>query len=432
MDNNIRKRKKGWGVLHFALLVLTLGVTVAGAFGIIQASAHEGYFAPGTPAVAQLDPTPLPTVPELTSSQFVAPTPEATMGVRTAKIRAVGDVMMHANQLAAGKMDSGVYDFSSFFADIRESLESADYTIVNLETTLAGAEKGYAGYPQFNSPDTLLDALKACGVDYIGTANNHCLDTGLAGAKRTIEQIRAAGFEHSGTNLSAEDKQLIPIVDINGIKVSIMCYSEAFNGLEPVIPAADLNYLINRMDKTQIIADYNRAKSLGADVAIVYLHWGAEYKREPSADMRGLAQDLLDAGVDIILGSHPHMVQPITRKNVSVGGQTKEGIVVYSMGNFISDQRDQYRDSGIIFEVNIEKNMDTGAIKFLETKYVPTYVARSESGGKYEYRILPAGKYANDSTLLNSLPAATKTRLTAVWNEMKTLIGQSTAVPANE
>jgi len=126
------------------------------------------------------------------------------------------------------------------------------------------------------------------------------------------------------------------------------------------------------------------------------------------------------------------MVQPITRKNVSVGGQTKEGIVVYSMGNFISDQRDQYRDSGIIFEVNIEKNMDTGAIKFLETKYVPTYVARSESGGKYEYRILPAGKYANDSTLLNSLPAATKTRLTAVWNEMKTLIGQSTAVPANE
>lgn len=316
---------------------------------------------------------------------------------QTTKIRisAAGDIMFHQTQLTSGYDEATkTYDFKPVFEDVKPILSEANLAIANLETTLGGPEKGYSGYPLFNSPDEVIDALKYAGIDIVATANNHSLDTGSDGLKRTVQKLNENGIDTVGTYAEKPDSRTL-LKDIEGIKIAILAYTESTNGLGSNYPADQLNNMLNLMTKENILRDIEEAKHLEADFIIAFMHWGTEYMEEPNEKQVEYAKTMAEAGVDLILGSHPHVVQ----KAEIIETGLSETFVIYSMGNFISNQRKEtlgpdkeLTEDGIIVQIDIEKNHLTNETKIANVEYVPTWVYRelkSGSPNKYTYRILP-------------------------------------------
>lgn len=316
---------------------------------------------------------------------------------QTTKIRisAAGDIMFHQTQLTSGYDEATkTYDFKPVFEDVKPILSEANLAIANLETTLGGPEKGYSGYPLFNSPDEVIDALKYAGIDIVATANNHSLDTGSDGLKRTVQKLNENGIDTVGTYAEKPDSRIL-LKDIEGIKIAILAYTESTNGLGSNYPADQLNNMLNLMTKENILRDIEEAKHLEADFIIAFMHWGTEYMEEPNEKQVEYAKTMAEAGVDLILGSHPHVIQ----KAEIIETGASETFVIYSMGNFISNQRKEtlgpdkeLTEDGIIVQIDIEKNHLTNETKIANVEYVPTWVYRelkSGSSNKYTYRILP-------------------------------------------
>lgn len=316
---------------------------------------------------------------------------------QTTKIRisAAGDIMFHQTQLTSGYDEATkTYDFKPVFEDVKPILSTSNLAIANLETTLGGPEKGYSGYPLFNSPDEVIDALKYAGIDIVATANNHSLDTGSDGLKRTVQKLNENGIDTVGTYAEKPDSRIL-LKDIEGIKIAILAYTESTNGLGSNYPADQLNNMLNLMTKENILRDIEEAKHLEADFIIAFMHWGTEYMEEPNEKQVEYAKTMAEAGVDLILGSHPHVVQ----KAEIIETGLSETFVIYSMGNFISNQRKEtlgpdkeLTEDGIIVHIDIEKNHLTNETKIANVEYVPTWVYRelkSGSSNKYTYRILP-------------------------------------------
>ncbi|MBC7292993.1 MAG: CapA family protein, partial [Thermoleophilia bacterium] len=203
---------------------------------------------------------------------------------------------------------TGSYDFRPIFAPVAPYLARTDYTVANLETKLAGPGPGYSGYPLFNSPAELAYALRDVGVDLLATANNHALDMGWQGLTATLDKLDEAGLAHVGTYRSAHEKQKPFIVDLRGIRVAFLNYTASLNGFS--LPK-EHPYAVNLLDPLQVAEDAQVARLWGADVVIALLHFGNEYQREPDPEETKLTQELLSRGVDVIIGSHPHVVQPI-------------------------------------------------------------------------------------------------------------------------
>jgi poly-gamma-glutamate capsule biosynthesis protein CapA/YwtB (metallophosphatase superfamily) len=299
-------------------------------------------------------------------------------------VMAVGDIMMHMPQVDAGWSSKG-YDFASYFEDVKPLFAQADLVLGNLETTLSGPDVGFSGYPRFNSPDELADALQEAGFDVMTTANNHSLDRGEKGLKRTLEQLQRVGLKHTGTFKSAEDRNNHLIVTKNYISVAMLSYTYGTNGLP--VPAGK-EYLVNLLDEQKMERDIKKVKEMGADIVAVSIHFGHEYHRKPSEDQKEWVNRLFQWGADLIFGSHPHVVQPFeVRKWVTEEGQLKQGVVIYSLGNFISNQRKEPRDIGGIISVQIQKTGDS--IDIQEVQFIPTWVHRYWNGNNREYRILP-------------------------------------------
>jgi poly-gamma-glutamate capsule biosynthesis protein CapA/YwtB (metallophosphatase superfamily) len=275
-------------------------------------------------------------------------------------IAAVGDVMVHKLTLrvaryAAGK--AGGYDFKPMVASVAPYLSRADYTVCNLETVMAGSGYGYTGYPQFNSPAELTQALTLCGIDLCATANNHSLDKGLAGVLGTLDRLDQAGIAHVGTYRSPKEKADPFIVNIKGIKVAFINYTNMVNQ-GPSPNDYSINYL---SDPKTAAAEAKAARAAGAEVVIAILHWGREYSPSPSRLQTTWAQGsasypgLLADGVDVILGSHPHVVQTAVGVRQDSTSGPKNTYVVYSMGNFLSDMSTPPKDRGAIVYVQIKK-----------------------------------------------------------------------------
>ena len=307
---------------------------------------------------------------------------------REAKLVAVGDIMMHGSQIKSGyNSSSKTYNYDSFFTEVKEIISRGDWKIGNLETTLAGPETGYTGYPLFNAPDTLADAIKNAGFNVLTTANNHSLDRREAGALKTLENVRKRGIEPVGTAASAEEAEEILILEKNEISMAILAYTYGTNGI-PIPDGKD--YLVNLIDEAEIVEDIQAAEDLGVDVVTVALHFGSEYQRQPNQQQKKLVKSLVDAGADIILGSHPHVVQPYEIfERTDESGTPKKAVAIYSMGNFISNQRGNYKDLGVIFKVNIKKSFPEETIELTEIQAVPTWVHRYWASDKYNFRILP-------------------------------------------
>lgn len=297
------------------------------------------------------------------------------------KIAAFGDIMMHGPQIKSGAKLDGGYDFNSFFQEVKPYLTSVDLAIGNFETTLAGPEKGYKGYPQFNAPDQIVDALKNTGVDIVSTANNHSMDTGVQGVKRTYKTLKQNGILPVGTAPSPE-KRVPTIVKKNGITFAFLAYTEHTNGL-PV--PEDQSYLVNRIDSKQIAEDIKKSKALGAEFVIVSLHFGMEYQRTPNEKQIQVAHQTLQDGADVVLGSHPHVLQRMEKVKV----QGKDKLIIYSMGNFISNQFMPYTDEGVILYFNVLKDPNTQKVQLRDVSYLPTMVHKYPKAGKQKYVVLP-------------------------------------------
>jgi poly-gamma-glutamate synthesis protein (capsule biosynthesis protein) len=328
----------------------------------------------------------------------------------TVRIRATGDIMFHPSQLdGAYDYKTNTYNFEHSFKAIKSIIREADIAIANFEGTTAGNEVyAYQGYPLFNAPDEALDAIKNAGFDILSTANNHSLDTRKAGIIRTIEQIKARGMEPIGTFTSKPETRVL-IKDVKGIRFAFMAYTEMVNGLETVLTPEDLDVMVNIIDEEKMKEDIIYAKDNNADVIIAYLHWGDEYSRIQAQRQEILADMLFRSGVDIILGSHPHVIQPT--QTLDYDGKTK--FIAYSMGNFLSNQRvetlvpygmseqvSKYTEDGIIIDIEIEKKGSTKEISIKNINYIPLWVYKGvKENGTAEHIVYPIMDYIESAEL---------------------------------
>jgi poly-gamma-glutamate capsule biosynthesis protein CapA/YwtB (metallophosphatase superfamily)/preprotein translocase subunit SecG len=332
-------------------------------------------------------------------------------------IAAVGDVMVHKTILraadAAGPGSS--YDFKPMFAAVAPYLRMPDYTVVNLETVLAGPQFGYTGYPKFNTPGELADALADAGVDLCATANNHAIDRGYSGVVNTLDRLDKAGLAHVGTYRTAEEEKSSQpfIVDIKGVKVAFINYTEELNSVR--LPAG---CVVKVMDSPwQVAVEADAARKAGADVVIAILHWGRENWTRPEGDQISDAlgsadfPGLLPLYVDVILGSHPHVLEPaagIRRKSAS---GSRNAYVVYSMGNFCSNMEGSHTDSGAIVYVHIKKMGPSVEVTGLS--YMGVYMQHDGSGpGKFSVEPLLSGVAPAPGT---SLSTRQQRRLDSAW-----------------
>ena len=348
-----------------------------------------------------------PTVPETTEAPTTEP-PAVEQVVATATIGAQGDLLMHKPVFESCRKSDGTYDFTSIFQYSKDVVAALDYAIANLETTFGGDNYTYQGNPAFNCPDGLLDSAVDTGYDMLLTANNHAGDTMADGIIRTVEKVREAGLTALGSQLSGEKRY--SVVEVNGIKIGMVAYTWAFsgdgskfslNGLTPVKDEGQMNYFTNtNPDKL-----YNEVKPIledmkadGAEATMIFLHWGQEYQLKENAAQQKMAQKLCDMGFDVIVGGHPHVVQPMALLE-STEDPGHKTYCIYSLGNAVSNQRTGvstqfpagYTEDGVLFNVTFEKYSD-GKVYVAGVDAIPTWVNMHSNNGGREYNILPLDK----------------------------------------
>ncbi|RIW38541.1 CapA family protein [Bacillus salacetis] len=309
-----------------------------------------------------------------------------------AVIGAIGDVLLH-NTVYQDAEEGGSYNFMPMFQDVESFLKSPDFTIANQESLPGGAELGVSSYPAFNSPYEIVDALQQLGIDAVTTANNHSLDKGTKGVLSAISHYEKIGMPYTGSFKSKEDRENIRTFNVNGISFALLAYTYGTNGI-PVPEGKD--YLVNLIDLELMKQDIQRAKDLGVDMVVMATHWGNEYERYPNDTQKMLARELTNAGVDLIIGHHPHVLQPIEKLKTEDG---REAVVFYSLGNFLSGQEGDLKNIGGIANVKVQKVIDEKGkrITFPEINFQPTYVTQSRLRN---YRILPLAA-ANQSGLVS-------------------------------
>lgn len=298
-----------------------------------------------------------------------------------------GDIMQHDSQIAAAfDPTSGSYDYKPCFEYIKPLLSAPDLTIGNLELTFAGPP--YKGYPQFSAPDALLDALKDAGFDALVTANNHCVDRGRRGLDRTIDLLDSLKIKHTGTFKDTLDwlNNYPLLLESKGFRLSLLNYTYGTNGLPVEFPNK-----VNRIDTAGIAADLVKAGAQHPDMIIVFMHWGTEYQSIPNDWQKSVADFCFRHGAAMVIGSHPHVLQPVDWR------REQGRLVAYSLGNFVSGQRDRYRNGGMLLQVTLEKISGIARIK--EVDYQLGYVHRGQDSRR-TYRILPVATFENDSTVV--------------------------------
>ena len=301
----------------------------------------------------------------------------------------VGDLMQHQAQIDAARRPDGSYDYRHCFSLVKERISRADLAIGNLEVTLGG--EPYRGYPQFSAPDDYLYALRDAGFDILGTANNHSLDRRQRGLERTLALIDSAGLTSLGTYRDAADRaRRYPlIVEKHGLRIALLCATYGTNGIPTTAPN-----IVNSLDRTELAADIRRARSLAPHAIIALVHWGNEYQQQPSAEQRSLAQWLISQGVDHVIGSHPHVVQPI--ELVSHVEYPTQHAIVYSLGNYVSNMSIPHGDVGLAVELTLEQIGPTTRLKSLRPTLV--YTERPTLSRTGDFRIIPADTIPTDLT----------------------------------
>jgi poly-gamma-glutamate synthesis protein (capsule biosynthesis protein) len=336
----------------------------------------------------------------------------------TIRLAIVGDLMCHSSQFNEARTATG-YDFRYAFAPVRRYLVEADLAIGNLETVTAGEAERFTGYPAFNTPVEYLDALKDAGFDVLTTANNHSLDRQFLGVERTINALDARGLRHTGSARTQSERDRSLIVSVKGLQLGVLAYTYGTNGIP--MPAGR-PFAVNLIDTLAMARDVVRARVEGAEAIAVFLHWGNEYERQPNTAQRRVAAFLARQGVDLILGSHPHVLQPAEW----LGDATDRTFALYSLGNFFSAQRQPFTDSGVIMQLSLIRPRDGGRVRIGTTQFVPTYVVR-----RPRYRIVAVADalraIENGQSTNPSYVPGDAARLRAVWTETTSHLTNSAA-----
>lgn len=346
-----------------------------------------------------------PTEPTETTAPPETTLPEPEHVVATASIASQGDLLMHGGVIRSGAQGDGTYDFESVFRYVKEYVSGYDLALANLETTFGGDANPYQGWPLFNVPDAFGDSIVEAGYDLLLTSNNHCYDTLMAGFKRTIEVSRDKGLMVLGSRLTEEEPNYA-VVDLNGIQVGMVSYTyttsmsggkPSLNGNSPVENPALVNYFsYTNLDKfySEMTDILEKMKSEGAEATMLFIHWGTEYEIVENNYQDTIAQKVCDLGVDVIVGGHPHVVQPVQLLSSAVDPEHKT-VCIYSLGNAVSNQRiaemrlkTGHTEDGVLFAVTFEKYSD-GTVYLAGAEVLPTWVNLSSVNGKLEYNILP-------------------------------------------
>ena len=344
-------------------------------------------------AVPSADPTPSPS-PSIQPQTEPTPTPEPTPEPEpvVAHLMVAGDLLMHNSlNIDAYLSDSDAYDFTHIMEGAAPQLALADYALANLETTLAGGPN-YSGYPNFNTPDELAQNAKDVGFDLLSTSNNHTRDKGMAGIYRTLDVLDEVGMPHVGTYRTQEERDEnhgVYVADVGGVSVAFLAYTYGLNGYR--LPD-DQMYAVNLFnldyDTTLNTPDYDRleedmayARTLDTDLIAVIMHWGVEYQTTQNAYQEKLAQYLVEQGADLVLGGHPHVLQPYdTITATGPDGKERQGFVIYSLGNFISHQysnensrRDLAMRTTVVLDLELTKEPG-GDATLTDVRYTPYFM----------------------------------------------------------
>ena len=293
----------------------------------------------------------------------------------------VGDLMQHDAQIKSAKTTSG-YDYTDCFKHVKEEISKADIAVGNLEVTLGG--KPYRGYPSFSAPDEFLYAVKDAGFDVLLTGNNHCLDRGSRGLERTILMLDSLDIASAGTYINEEERrERYPLlVEKNGFRIVFLNYTYATNGLEPVPPR-----IVNYIDKEKMKEDIADARRMRPDAIIACMHWGIEYRLLPQKAEKDMADWLLAQGVDHVIGSHPHVLQPMEVKRDA--HTPAKHLVVYSLGNFISNMSKENTDGGAMVRIELVKYSDI--VQMRSCDYSLVWTSRPFLSGKKNFEVYPSG-----------------------------------------
>jgi poly-gamma-glutamate synthesis protein (capsule biosynthesis protein) len=355
---------------------------------------------------------------------FLAPFAPATAQIKTDTLRLLfaGDVMGHAPQITSAQLvKDKKYDYEPCFQYVKPIVSEADLAIANLELTLPG-KPPYTGYPMFRSPDALAEALKNTGFDVLVTANNHSNDARGSGVISTIRTLDRLKLSHTGTFASARerDTQYPLILSKNGFRLALLNYTYGTNGVPTDSPT-----IVNLIDKTRIAADLEKAKSLKPHYIIAFLHWGLEYQLTENAEQRDLAAFLARNGADLVIGAHPHVVQPVRQEQTSTPEEPdKSVVVVYSLGNYISNQLKPHTDGGIMFEVELLKKEGADKAETGRNGIIPVwrYIHR-EPTGKTAYFAVPIARAEADPALIPDMAPAAKAAMLQFAADLRKRIG---------
>ncbi|MDF2649312.1 MAG: CapA family protein [Paenibacillus sp.] len=307
------------------------------------------------------------TLPPIKPSQPISPIEKESI-VNKVTLGAIGDILIHDRVYVDAEQSDGTYNFKKMFAEVQRVLQVPDILVANQETMIGGKELRLSAYPSFNSPHEVGDALKDAGVDLVTMANNHSLDRGEKVIHSALTYWDTLGIPYTGAFKSHTDHDRIRTITKNGITFSFLSYTYGTNGIP--IPQGK-SYLVNMINETQIRNDVEIAKPI-SDVVVVAMHWGQEYERFPNKTQIGLAQKLADLGVHIVIGNHPHVLQPPAWVKGERGNET---LVLYSLGNFLSGQSELYTRVGGMASIDVVKSkiLDKSTIKLSKPSFHPTY-----------------------------------------------------------
>lgn len=318
-----------------------------------------------------------------------------------ATVLATGDMLMHDTVISSAKISDGSYDFMPIFSSVSEIIKSYDFALCNLDGVMSG-NAPYTGYPMFNCPSSFAKNMKDIGFKMVVTMNNHSYDRFWKGQLNTIETLKQNGITPLGVKENAQEKNY-KIENIKGIKVGFMAYSyetnadkssASLNGnpiAQEYLPCFNVFYPADYEEELLKIKPFIEEMNKECDISVMYIHWGDEYKREPNAMQKAIAKRFVEYGIDVVFGDHPHTIEPYA-KIIAENGN--EGHIFYSLGNFISDQRNKpnskaYTEDGLMATIEITKNGETNKTIISKVDYISSWVNKSYVNGKLAFEILP-------------------------------------------
>ena len=344
-------------------------------------------------------------------------TPILVDRIETISMVSIGDLMYHSTQIIPVTSHPSGFDFHDSMALTKPYFEKADIAIGNYETT-STPSKAYSGYPRFNTQVQSLDAIKDAGFDILSTINNHTLDSGRQGVIDTYNAIVERDMIPMGTKTS-KDIQSLKVIEKKGIKVGFLAYTYGYNGLDGLLTAEEHTYMVSPMNET--LMEKEIKSSQDNDLTVVMVHWGNEYQKKPSQQQRDLAQKMVEWGADVILGSHPHVVQEHE--------MIDDAFVIYSMGNYVSDQRLETLNNidterGLMIEFTFEKNFTENKTKISNIEYHPLWVNKYTKGHRNYYEAIPTRDFL-EGKITPYVPSGAQARIQAAYDEtMKRVNGE--------